>query len=135
MPLKEVAVQGMTVTVDQTSVIPAVTPLVATILVNPPTGTKVTATALVHRQDDTVTVSAITVPAAGATIPDPGPYTKKIVAAATKTKAEGKLVARLDDLTETFSATPKIPGAPPTDYPVTFKCKITAAGQTKVKAQ
>lgn len=135
MSLELVAVQGMTVTVDQTTVNPPTTPLVATIVVAAPTGTKVTATALVHRDGDQITVTAITVPAAGATIADPGPYNVAMVSTAAKVKAEGTEVLRQGDQSETISATPQIPGSPPTDYPVTFKCIVSNAGQTKVKAQ
>ena len=136
MTLKNVAVQGMTVIVDQSTVIPPGFPVVATIVVVPPTGTKVKATSkLVHRDGDEITVTAITVPSAGATIPDPGPHTVELENTATKTKAEGIEVLVLGDHSETVSATPKIPGSPPVDYPVSFKCIISDAGQTKAKAQ
>jgi hypothetical protein len=138
MALKEIAVAGMTVTVDQTTATPPAPPpaIAATIVVAPPTGTKVKAEAkLVHRDGDEITVSAITAPGAGATIADPGPYTVPMNATATKTKAEGVEVLRLDDLSDTINATPKVPGSPPVDYPVSFKCKVTVAGQTKAKAQ
>lgn len=128
MSLKLIAVQGMTLVTNPSTV-------TATIAAAPPTGTKCSASALVHRDGDKITVSAITVPTAGATTPDPGPYTVAIVATAEKTKAEGLLVARQDDETEEINATPKIPGSPPVDYPVTFTIKISAAGQTKAKAQ
>lgn len=80
-----------------------------------------------------ISVTAITDPGAGATIPDPGPYTASYSATATKVKADGTLVLRLDDETGVINATPQIPGSPPTNYPVAFKYKITSAGQIKVK--
>jgi hypothetical protein len=147
MSLKLVAVQGMTVLVDQTTAgipnpspppdtIPSPFPVVASIAVAPPTSLYVKCEGkLVHRDDDKITVTAITVPGAGATIPDPGPYTVDLNATAQYVKAEGKLVLRVDDQSDTVNATPQIPGSPPTDYPVSFKCVITVAGQTKVKAQ
>lgn len=135
MTLELIAVQGMTVTADQTTVVPPVTPVVVTIVVSPPTGTKTLATALVHRDGDQITVSAITVPAAGATIPDPGPYNVAMEATATKVISEGTVVLREGDQSEIINATPQIPGSPPTDYPVSFNCVVSVAGQTKVSAQ
>lgn len=81
-----------------------------------------------------VLVSAITYPSAGATIPDPGPYPAAFTAGATKVKADGTLVLLQDDLTGTINATPQIPGSPPTPNPISFKIKISVAGQTTVKA-
>jgi hypothetical protein len=122
--------------VDQTTAVPPTTPVLATIAGPVATGTKVKAGAVVLRDGDEITVTAITVPAAGATIPDPGPYTVAMVATATKSKAEGIEVLREGDLSDTVSATPQIPGTPdPTDYPVSFKCIVDVAGQIKVKAQ
>lgn len=82
-----------------------------------------------------ISVSAITYPSAGATIPDPAPYIVAMNADAQKVKAENKLVLRVDDLSDMISATPKIPGSPPVDYPITFKIEVIDAGQLKVKAQ
>ena len=82
-----------------------------------------------------LTVSAITDPGAGATIPDPGPYNVSFSATAAKVKADGTLVLRQDDETGIVSATPQIPGSPPTPFPVQFKYKISNAGQSKVVAQ
>jgi len=147
MALKLIAAQGMTVVVDQSTAIPPSPPVPppppvipagvqATIVVSPPTGIKVKAEAkLVHRDGDQITVTNITVPTAGATIPDPGPYDVAMVATATKDKAEGIEVLREDDHSETISATPKIPGSPPVDYPVSFKCIVSVAGQIKAKGQ
>ena len=82
-----------------------------------------------------LTVSAITDPGAGATIPDPGPYSVSFSATAAKVKADGTLILRADDETGIISATPQIPGSPPTPFPVQFKYKISSAGQSKVAAQ
>jgi len=80
-----------------------------------------------------VSVSSITVPSAGATIPDPGPYVVGFITSATKVKADGTLVLLVNDKTANINATPQIPGSPNTPYPVTFAIEITVAGQTKVK--
>ena len=147
MTLTLVAVAGMTVDVDQGSAIPPTPPapapppvvpegIQATIVVAAPTGTKCKAESkLIHRQDDTITVTNISVPAAGATTVDPGPYVVKMVSSAQYVKAENKFVLLDGDQSETISATPKIPGTPPVDYPVSFKCVVTDANQAKVKAQ
>lgn len=83
----------------------------------------------------TVSVTAITYPSAGATIPDPGPYIVGFSTGATKVKADGTLVLLQDDLTTTINATPQIPGSPPTPYPISFKIKISVAGQTTVNGK
>ena len=130
-----IAVQGMTVTVNQTTAVPPGT-VVATIMTSPPTGVKVLAGGtLVHRHADTISVSAITVPSAGATIPDPGPYVVALQATGTKVLAEGVLVLRQNDQSEVISAIPQIPGSPPTNYPVSFKCIISVPGQVKALSQ
>jgi hypothetical protein len=135
MALKEIAVQGMTVIVDPSSPVPPGA-VVASIVVAAPTETKVKAESkLVHRDGDQITVTAITVPSAGATTPDPGPYNVALNATATKTKAGNIEVLRVDDISDTINATPQIPGTPPVSYPVAFNCKISVAGQTKAKAQ
>lgn len=83
-----------------------------------------------------IVVSAITVPSAGATIPDPGPYNESFSATATKNLADGEYVLRVDDETGTISATPKIPSpSGPVDFPVSFKYVIINAGQTKVSGE
>lgn len=82
-----------------------------------------------------IQISAITYPTAGATIPDPGPYTKTINATATKDKTENCFVCRIGDKTATISATPQIPPVPPAvdpiDFPIQFTIDITNAGQIK----
>ena len=120
MTLKNTAVQGMTVIVDVSSVAPPGT-VASTIAVASPTITTCRAEAkLLHVDGNQVTVSAITVPSAGATIADAGPYTVPLNSTAVKSKAEGIEVLRVDDISDTIDATPKIPGNPPTDYPVSF---------------
>lgn len=81
-----------------------------------------------------VSVSAITVPSVGATIPDPGPYSASFSSTAVKVKADGSLVLLEGDKTGNITASPQIPGSPPVPYPVTFYLSISAAGQLKVKA-
>lgn len=130
-----IAVAGMTAIVDSSTVSPPGT-VVCVIVNDPPTGTKVKAsTALVYRDGDTSKVSAITVPGAGATIPDPGPYTATWQSTAIKAKAEGKEVLLEGDKTTVINAVPQIPGTPPTNYPVSFQLVVQASGQVKAKAQ
>ena len=136
MTLKKVAVQGMTVTIDATTETPPGASVAGAIAVAPPTGTKAKAEAkLIHRDGDQITVSGITAPGGGAITPDPGSYTVPLNATATKTKAEGTEVLRVDDQSDTINAVPVIPGSPPVNYPVSFKCVISDPGQAKVKAQ
>ena len=82
-----------------------------------------------------VSVTNITAPGAGATTPDPGPYTANFIATALKVNGldVNKFPLRVDDKTGIISATPVIPGGP-TPFPVTFKIQITDAGQTTVQA-
>jgi len=77
-------------------------------------------------------ISAVQVPSAGATIPDPAPYNVSFSATATKVKADGTLVLLKGDKTGNITATPQIPGSPPVPYPVTFGLEITDAGQSVV---
>ena len=82
-----------------------------------------------------ITVSNITYPSAGATIPDLGPYPASFISGATKVKADGTLVLLEGDLTAIISATPQIPSSPsPIPYPITFKVEVKVAGQLTVKA-
>lgn len=81
-----------------------------------------------------LSVSAITAPGAGATIPDAGPYSVVINATAIKVKSSNKLACRKGDKSDIINATPQIPGVPPTPYPVSFQVEITDAGQIKAKA-
>ena len=82
-----------------------------------------------------LSVSGVTDPGAGATIPDPGPFTSSYSATALKVKADGTLVLRQDDESGVINATPQIPGSPPVPWPVSFKYKISVAGQLKVSAE
>lgn len=134
MALLPIAVQGMAVIVDPTSPSPAGA-VVATIVAAAPTGTKCRASALMHRDGDQITVTAITVPSAGATIADPGPYTVPLNATAVKSKAQGLVVLRTGDVSDVIEATPQIPGSPPSEYPVSFRCIISNANQTKALAR
>ena len=125
MALKEVANQSMVLFPDDPLV-------VCTIVITGSASTKVKAGGVGVYQDGLqISVSAITYPSAGATIPDPGPYVVAMNAEAQKVKAENKLVLRIEDLSDTISATPQIPGSPPTDYPISFKAEIITAGQIK----
>jgi len=81
-----------------------------------------------------VQVSGVTAPGAGATIPDPAVYFGNFQATCQKVKHLSELVLRVDDETNQITATPQIPGTPPTPYPTTFTIEITNAGQDKVKA-
>jgi uncharacterized Zn-binding protein involved in type VI secretion len=123
--MKPVCVDGMTLETDPSTVSCSMS------MVGPPSS-KVKAEGKGAWHDgDKVSVSNVTVPSAGATIPDPGPYQAAFAAGAAKVKADGKLVLLEGDETATISATPKIPGSPPTNYPVSFKVKASAAGQSK----
>ncbi len=129
MSYKLVAVQGMTLYQDDPSVVCTV------FFIFPPTISKNFAeNKLFHADGDMFMVNAITVPSAGATIPDPATYAVPLNASTTKVEAENKNPLRLGDLSDTINAIPKIPGTPPVDYPVSFKMEITDAGQMKVFA-
>jgi len=78
----------------------------------------------------TATVSAITVPSVGATIPDPGPYNVSFSSTSEKTTNDDTKVLLVNDKTGDITATPQIPGSSPTPYPVTFHLSISNAGQT-----
>jgi len=128
MALKNIAVEGMAITISNPNV-------VATVAITGSASLKVKAGTGVYKDGLGVSVSAITVPSSGATIPDPGPYNVSFSATATKVKADGELVLRVDDETGTINATPQIPGTPPVPFPVSFNISITDAGQNKAKAQ
>ena len=125
---KLVAVEGATLLQDDPNVVCTISPTGA------PSATCKAEGSRVLKDGYTVSVSNITVPSAGATIPDPGPYVVGFETTATKVKADGTLVLLLNDKTATINAIPQIPGSPNTPYPVGFKIEITDAGQTKVKA-
>lgn len=133
---ENVAVAGMTLVFDPSTVS-------GTILITGVASVKAKATNGIYQDGLSITVSAITVPTAGATIPDPGPYTSNISSSSLKVKAKlglipvesFELVLLEGDESDTIDATPQIPSSPdPIDYPISFKIKISAAGQDKVKA-
>jgi len=123
-----IAVDGATLLQDDPLVVCTITPIGT-----PSTTCKAESKGML-KDGYQITVSNITCPSAGATIPDPGPYPASFISGATKVKADGTLVLLEGDLTATINATPQIPGSPPTPYPVAFKVEIKVAGQTKVKA-
>jgi hypothetical protein len=129
MALKNVAVQGMTLLLSDPTVVATVS------IVDPPSSKVKAETKGVYRDGAQVSVSAITVPSAGATVPDPGPYVVPLNATAAKVRAESDLVLRIDDESDTINAVPQIPGTPPVAYPVSFTVRVSVAGQSKVKAQ
>ena len=130
MAFKNVAAVGMTLTIVQGSPTPVFG--IITITGSPATKGKAEGN-FMYLDGLAIQVTNITSPPA--TIPDPGPKNANINADAVKNELETKLVLRKDDLTGTINAIPKIPGSPPTDYPVTFKVQVTVAGPTKVKAE
>jgi hypothetical protein len=80
-----------------------------------------------------VIVTAITF--GSATIPDPGPYTATFSATSQKVKADGDFVLLEGDTTDLINATPQTPSSPnPIDTPISFKIKVTFAGQIQVTA-
>jgi hypothetical protein len=148
MTLELIAVQGMSVIIDQNTVVPPTPPppppppvipsgVIASIVVLPPTETKNRGeNKLYHRDEDQIQVSNITVPAVNATIADTTVYTKKLLATALFDHADDdKLVLREGDHSEVINATPKIPGSPPTPYPVAFQCIIDDPNQTTNRGQ
>ncbi len=125
---KNIANESMILQVDNLIV-------VATISITGSSSTKVKAISGVYQDGLAISVTNITAPSAGATIPDPGPYNENIASSATKVKAETKLVLLEGDTSGTINATPKIPSSPnPIDFPVSFKVEISSAGQIKAKA-
>lgn len=122
-----IAVEGMTLVIDDPTVSGVIT-------ITGSASLKVKASGSVYKNGLGITVSGITAPSAGATIPDPAPKNASLNSSATKTKADSTFVLLEGDETDTIHATPQIPGSPPINYPVTFKVKIETAGQIKVKA-
>ena len=145
MSLELIAVAGMGVAFSPPIIDPPPEPppteaptVSATAVVLPPTGTKVSASALVHRNGDKVVVTNITVDEVGATIPDTGPYEVGFVSGSTKVKAEGEFVLLEGDQSEVINATPQIPSPPPddpVDFPISFTVIVDSAGQTKAFAE
>lgn len=131
MALINMAVLGMVL-------VPSDPNVVCTIVVTGLPSTRLKADNLgVYLDGTMITVTAITVPSAGATIPDPGPYNVPLNATATRTKSEGTLVLREGDESDIITTTtfPQIPGTPPTPYPVSFSIVIDSAGQIRSKAE
>jgi len=125
--MKNIVVNGFTISISNSQI-------VATIVPSGTPSVKCKATGLgICKDQFSVVVTNITLPTAGATIPDPGPYTFNFSASSTKCKAESTLVLLEGDTTQDLTATPQIPGSPPTPYPVLFHLVAQAAGQTKVK--
>lgn len=125
---KFIAVEGATLLQDDTTVVCTITPT------GTPSNTcKVEGNGML-KDGYTVSVSNITVPSAGATIPDPGPYVVAFESTATTVKADGTLVLLENDKTVIINAIPQMPGSPNVPYPVAFKIEITAAGQIKINA-
>ena len=125
---KLIAVESATLLQDDPNVVCTITPT------GTPSNTCKAEGSGILKDGYTVSVSNITVPSAGATIPDPGPYVVAFESTATKVKVDGTLVLLEADKTVIINAIPQIPGSPNTPYPVAFKIEITAAGQTKVNA-
>lgn len=130
MALIDMAVLGM-------ALVPSDPTVQCTIVVTGVPSTRLKADNLgVYLDGTMLAVTAITVPSAGATIADPGPYNVPLNATATRTKSDGTLVLREDDESDIINATPQIPGSPsPTPYPVSFTIVIDSAGQTRSKAE
>lgn len=79
-------------------------------------------------------ITAITNPPS--TIPDPGPYSLKFAATATKVKdiGSGKMVLVNGDETNQITASPQTPGSPPVTVPVQIKYTIIVPGQINATA-
>jgi hypothetical protein len=129
---KLVAVQGMTLSI--VNGLP--TPVEGTISItgSPSTINKVDGKG-VYLDGLGISVTNVTSTGAGATTPDPGPITGSINASILYCKENGTLMLAEDDLSGVINATPKIPGTPPTDYPVTFQVQVTNANQNEVRAE
>ncbi len=126
MATKEIAVQGLTLT-PQGIVIPGTG--VLTITSTPSVKNKAEGNGMYK------TPLQFTLTGANATGYDPGTVqtvgTASISATAIKIKADGVLVMRVDDQNAVVSMTGMISGTP---TPFVESWKITAAGQSKVKA-
>ena len=94
--------------------------------------TKVRAGAPIYRGPTGATVSGVTNPAQGATIPSP-PLAAILTPSSTKVRAESQAPLRVDDEV-TVVVFPAQPGTPPVPVPTSMTIKVTAAGQSKVRA-
>ena len=120
------AVEGLRVGTEST---PAVE---ATIVVPPPTAPVLGENKRAHVDGMVAIVTNITVPSAGATTPDPGPYDATFTATSQKNFTQLVKLLREGDQSNQINATPQIPGSPPTPYPISFVCVISDAGQASV---
>jgi hypothetical protein len=125
---KLLAVEGMTLTIDPPTVLGTITITGLPMNKAKQDGSKVYLDGL------SVSISGVTNPSAGATIPDPVPAVGNINSSAIKTKQDGTLVLFVGDETSTITSNPLIPGLPPTPSPVNYKVKISVAGQLKAKS-
>ena len=125
---KLIAVEGMTLTFDPSTVQGSIQ-----ITGQPSLKSKQDGSA-VYLDGLTLVISGVTNPPAGATIPDPVPAIGSINSTAEKTKDDGVLVLLEGDTTDDITSNPQIPGTPPTPSPVTYKIKVSVAGQIKAKA-
>ena len=123
----EFAVTGMTLQQNNVNVICTIA-----IIGSPSEKTKAEGK-YVYLDNTIIRVTNITVPTAGATVPDPGPYDVPLNATTIKNKSENKYILRKNDESDTINAIPKIPrDGPDTPYPVSFKVVIVNSNQIKV---
>lgn len=120
------AVEGMQVGTESTPEVQA------DIVVQPATAPVLGENSRAHTDGLVATVTNITVPDAGATIADPGPYDATFIATSVKNFTQLLKLLREGDQSTQIDATPQIPGSPPTPYPVSFVCVISDAGQSSV---
>lgn len=127
--MKPVAVVGATLTVSPA---PGSTGVGGTASFTGLPSTKARAGAAIYRGPTTITVSAVTNPAQGATNPSP-PLVVTLSPTAEKSRVEGEGPLREGDEV-TVIVIPTKPTVPPTPVPTQMIVKITAAGQSKVRA-
>lgn len=124
---KFIAVEGMTLEIDPISILGTIS------IIGDPSEKIKQDNKKVYLDNLEIQVTNITSPGDGATIPDTGPITSNIISTSEKSKDNGTLLLLNGDETGEISATPQIPGTPPTPFPVTFKIKISDPGQNKSK--
>lgn len=125
--LKNIAVDGMTLITNPSTVVATI------VLIDVPSIRLKADGKSVYLDGAQVTVTAITNPPAGATVPDPGPYTVPLNSSAIRPKSEGSLVLLEGDESDTINASPTTPV--PVVVPTAFTIEILSAGQTRSKAQ
>ena len=131
--LKEIATQGIIVEIIPINPVDDTTGII--VLIGTPQDKEKAEGNGIYIEGLQVSISSISVPAVGASIPDVGLYTEEFVATAKKVKVEGSVVLRVDDETAIITAYPEIPATPDAiPYPTSFTIRITDANQTKVKA-